>query len=271
MEKEYYFRDITQTDWEKFHEMDLQIFPDEPMNKNSLISGISGLNALTVIMVDKETKNFIGYYRNAVYGNLGHITRIGVHPDYRRKGYGSKLLEKSMFYLEKAGCKKYYLYVLEKNEEAKKLYEKYGFTTETKSFQYFVPKEHLVEKPRGRCRHVDWGEIQMISLRFNLNPYQIQNYFSREDQYILVYEMLGQQIGFCRFSPNFPGAMPFILKDPEYVADFVTILHDYITDKKLGNVRITFDGQERLVQKLAEEKIPINYELLRMSRPAKLD
>ena len=101
-----------------------------------------------------------------------------------------------MFYLKKAGCNKFYLYVLEKNESAIKLYEKFGFSVETKSYQYFIPKNYLAEKPQGRCRHVDWGEIQMISLRFNLNPYQIQNYFSREDQLVLVYEIMGQQIGY---------------------------------------------------------------------------
>ncbi len=271
MEEDYYLRDLTQTDWEKFHTMDKLIFPDDHYTKESFSSSLPGLNSLFVVMIHKETKDFIGYYRIGIYGNLGHITRIGVHPDFRRRGYGSILFEKSIYYLEKKACQKYYLYVLENNTPAIDLYKKYGFTTETKSYQYLVPKKHLLEKVRGRCRHVEWGEIQMISLRFSLNPFQIQQYFTRENQHVLIYEVMGQQKGFCRFSPGFPGAMPFILKDPSYAIDFVSILNGFITDKKLGDIKITFDGQENLVQKLNEEKIPLNYELLRMTRPSKLE
>lgn len=271
MEEDYYLRDLSQTDWEKFQAMDKLIFPDELMLKESFFSSLSGLNALLVVMIHKETKDFIGYYRIGIFGNLGHVTRIGVHPDYRRKGYGSILVEKSIYYLEKRGCKKYFLYVMENNAPAINLYKKYGFTTETKSHQYIIPKKHLIEKVRGQCRHVEWGEIQMVSLRFNLNPFQIQQYFTRENQHVLIYEVMGQQIGFCRFNPGFPGAMPFILKDPSYIVDFVSILNGYITDKKLGDIKITFDGQENLVQKLAEKKIPLNYELLRMTRPSELE
>lgn len=270
MEEDYYLRDFTQADWEKFQTMDKLIFPDEPMSKESFSSSLSGLNALSVVMIHKETKEFVGYYRIGIYGNLGHIARIGVHPDYRRKGYGSILVEKSIYYLEKRGSKKFFLYVQEKNTPAIELSKKFGFTTETKSHQYIFPKKHLVEKVRGRCRHVEWGEIQMISLRFNLNPFQIQQYFTRENLHVLIYEVMGQQIGFCRFSPGFPGAMPFKLKDPSYIVDFVSILNGYITDEKVGDIKITFDGQEKLVQKLNEEKIPLNYELLRMTRPSEL-
>ena len=262
---------MTATDWERFHEMDILIFPEDSLTQESFEGSLAGMNVQTVVMVHKESKEFIGYYRLAVYGTLGHIARIGVHPAYRRKGSGKILVEKSIYYLKWAGCKKYYLYVLKDNEGAIELYKKSGFKLEANSYQYFVPDDYLVEKPRGHCRHVEWGEIQMIALRFNLNPFQIQQYFTRENQLVFIYELMGQQIGFCRFSPNFPGAMPFILKDPNYLADFVSILHTYITKKDIGNIRITFDGQERLLEKCIKDNLPLNYELLRMSRLADLD
>ncbi|MHA1156330.1 MAG: GNAT family N-acetyltransferase [Candidatus Heimdallarchaeota archaeon] len=271
LEENYYLRDLTQTDWEKFQAIDKLIFPDDLMSMESFFSSLSGMNALSVVIIHKETKDFIGYFKISNFGTLGHVTRIGTHPDYRGKGYGSILVEKSMYYLKKRGCNKYYLYVLENNSSAIELYKKHGFTVETESYQYTVPKKHFLEKVRGRCRHVEWGEIQMTSLRFNLNPFQIQQYFSRENQHVLIYEVMGQQIGFCRFDPNYPGAMPFKLKDPSYIVDFISILNGYITDKKVGDIKITIDGQENLIQKLNEEKIPLNRKLLRMTRPSELE
>ena len=82
---------------------------------------------------------------------------------------------------------------------------------------------------------------------------------------------MGQQIGFCRFDPGYPGAMPFKLKDSSYIIDFISILNGYITDKTVGDIKITIEGQENLIRKLNEEKIPLNRELLRMSRPSNLE
>ena len=269
MEEDYYLRDLSRDDWEKFHQMEMKIFPEEPLREQSFYEGLSSVKTLSVVMIHKETKDFIGYYRIGVYGQLGHIYRIGVHPNFRQKGYGSILMEKSMYYLEKAGCNKFFLYVKKDNEAAIKLYKKHDFEIETESWQYLIPIKKLTDKPRGRCRHVEWGEIQLISLRFSLNPYQIQHYFTRENQHVLIYENMGQQLGFCRFDPTFPGAMPFIIKDPNYFIDFVSILKPFITNNEFKEIKITFDGQENLVNKLNQEKFKINYNLLRMSRLAK--
>jgi len=271
LEEEYYLRDLTVNDWEKFNEMEKEIFPEEPIREESFRNGLSSLRALSMVMIHKETKEFIGYYRIGIYGNLGHIYRIGVHPNYRRKGYGSILLEKSMFQLKKAGCNKFFLYVKEYNEAAINLYRKFHYDIETKSWQFIIPYKKLPQEPRGRCRHIEWGEIQLMTLRFNLNPHQIQQYFTRENQHVMIYENMGQQLGFCRFDPTFPGAMPFIIKDPEYVLDFVSILKSYIINPEFDSVKITFDGQENLVNKLVKGKFKINYNLLRMNRPVKIE
>ena len=268
MEPDFYLRDLTADDWSKFKEMDELIFPDEQMMESSFLSGLSGLKSLSVIAVHKESKDFIGYYKIGVYGNEGHIMRIGVHPEHQRKGLGSHLLERSMHHLKNAGCKSYYLYVEEKNEAAKELYKKQGYEVDKKSWQFIFPFKKLKEKPQGKCRHVEWGEIQMICLRFNLNPVLIQQYFGRENQHVLVFEVMGQQIGFTRFSPDFPGGMPFIIKDPKYALDFVSHLKTYITNPDFKSIKTTFDNQERLVEYLQKEKIKVNYELLKMRKIA---
>jgi len=268
LEEFYYLRDLTVEEWANFHEMDLLIFKDEPMTEETFRSSIASINSLIIVVIDKETKKFIGYLMIRIHGNEGHIARIGVHPDFQRKGLGSVLLEKSIHHLKKGKCTNYFLYVLEENIPAINLYKKYGFYEETISYQFKVPFTKLPEKPRGKCRHVEWGEIQLISLRFNQNPFRIQQFFGNENQHVLTFEIMGQQIGFCRFSPNFPGAMPFILKDTNYIFDFVAHLKELITNKEFDYIRITFDGQDKLLQKLTEEKISLNYRLLKMRKEA---
>ncbi|MBN1330831.1 MAG: GNAT family N-acetyltransferase [Candidatus Heimdallarchaeota archaeon] len=266
MEDFYYLRDLTVDDWSNFHEMDKLIFNDETMMEETFRSSIVGINSLIIVAIDKETKKFIGYLLIRIHGNEGHIARIGVLPEFQRKGLGSILLEKSIHHLKKGNCTNYFLYVLEDNIPAISLYKKYGFNEETISHQFKVPYTKLPNNPRGKCRHIDWGEIQLISLRFNQNPFRIQQFFGNENQHVLTYEVMGQQIGFCRFSPNFPGAMPFVLKDVTYLFDFIAHLKELITNNEFNYVRITLDGQEKLVQKMTDEKIPLNYKLLKMRK-----
>ncbi len=270
MELDYYLRSLTTEDWTRFNHMDKLIFPDEPLTKSSFNSGLAGLKTLSVVAVDKEDKEFLGYYKIGVYGNEGYVQRVGVHPEHQRKGIGSELLERSMNHLKSAGCKEYFLYVKEDNEAAINLYKKFSFEIEEKSWQFIVPFEKMVDKPKGKCRHVEWGEIQLTSLRFRLNPHRIQQYFGRENQHVLVYEHMGQQLGFCRFSPDYPGGMPFVLKDVSLALDFISILKSYITDKAFKSLKVTFDNQEPLVESLKKEGILVNYELLKMRKDVEI-
>ncbi|NHK31018.1 MAG: GNAT family N-acetyltransferase [Asgard group archaeon] len=271
MSIDYYLRDLTKNDWDKFKVMDKKIFPDEALAKKSFISGLAGLKSLSVVAIEKESKDFIGYFRVGVYGNEGHISRVGVDSKYLRQGIGSDLMERAMHHLKNAGCNEYYLYVQADNEAAIKLYEKHGFESKEKSYQFIVPYEKLLEKPKGRCRSVEWGEIQLISLRFKLNPFRVQQFFGRENQHVVVFEVMGQQIGFCRFNPEFPGGMPFIIKDPQYTLDFLSHLRKYITSTKFKSFKITFDNQTSVYQKLMNEKVKLNYELLKMTRDVEID
>jgi hypothetical protein len=45
-------------------------------------------------------------------------------------------------------------------------------------------------------------------------------------------------------------------------------LKTYITNPDFKSIKTTFDNQERLVEHLKKEKIPLNYELLKMRRTA---
>jgi len=271
-DEEYYLRDLVASDWPEFNKMDVEAFEeDDSVREESFQKGLSSSRGLSVVLVHKETKDFIGYYRFLIYGTLAHLQRIGVNPKFQRKGYGSVLMDSALANMKKTGATKYMLYVMQDNEAAIKLYEKYQFNVEFNSSQFEVPFKKLPKKPRGTCRHMDWGEIQLMSLRFGLNPYRIQHYFGSESDHVLIYSVMGQQFGVCRFSPDFPGAFPFVIRDKEYALDFIAHLITFITNKEFKAVKITFDSQTELVKIFEEKKIKLKSKLYRMSRAAELE
>ena len=57
----------------------------------------------------------------------GEIISLYVHPIYQGSGIGSMLLEQAVEYIKESGYNNICLCVFEKNEKAKKFYEKDGF------------------------------------------------------------------------------------------------------------------------------------------------
>jgi ribosomal protein S18 acetylase RimI-like enzyme len=66
----------------------------------------------------------------------GVLALMGVHPDYRRKGYGSMVVQYVVNTLNDLKCPSIWLSVNQKNNEAQKIYLKFGFKdTKSKSFR----------------------------------------------------------------------------------------------------------------------------------------
>ena len=60
-------------------------------------------------------------------GHRGWLNYLAVHPDYRNRGYGKKLVERAIAELEKLGCLKLNVQVRESNISAVRFYEHLGF------------------------------------------------------------------------------------------------------------------------------------------------
>ena len=60
-------------------------------------------------------------------GHRGWINYLAVHPDYQRKGYARKLMERAELILRKAGCPKVNLQVRSSNTKVIRFYESIGF------------------------------------------------------------------------------------------------------------------------------------------------
>ncbi|MBI5682628.1 MAG: ribosomal protein S18-alanine N-acetyltransferase [Deltaproteobacteria bacterium] len=75
----------------------------------------------------KDSSKLIGYIVIWLVAEEAHILNIAVHPDYRRKGIGKRLIKFIMDFLLNKSTRAVYLEVRDSNTAAQKLYRGFGF------------------------------------------------------------------------------------------------------------------------------------------------
>ena len=83
-----------------------------------------------LFFVAQKDQKVIGTVMAGYDGHRGWVYSIAVHPDYRKKGIGSKLLSYTQNKLENLGCLKVNLQIMEGNEAVQKFYLANGFSVE---------------------------------------------------------------------------------------------------------------------------------------------
>lgn len=91
------------------------------------VSNILKLNP-TVCYVLEDENNLVGTVLGAYNGRRGWIYHLAVHSSYQKKGYGSKLLQKTEKALAKLGATKILLGVSLNNNEILNFYQKRDFS-----------------------------------------------------------------------------------------------------------------------------------------------
>ena len=84
--------------------------------------------AIFLVAVDETKHRLIGYGGVWLMYDVGNITNIAIHPDYRREKIGSQLLSVLESICTEKGMVSITLEVRESNLPAQKLYEKSGFS-----------------------------------------------------------------------------------------------------------------------------------------------
>lgn len=89
--------------------------------------------------------NIVGYICSDYVGDECHILNLGTHPDYRKQGIATALVENALSELKLRSCKSLYLEVRASNHAAKKLYQGFGFKiVGTRKSYYVAPVEDAV-------------------------------------------------------------------------------------------------------------------------------
>ena len=113
-----------------------------PWSKNALLHLLTGDNFGVAVTVGEKVVAYGGV--SAVIPE-GDITNVATLPEYRRQGYGERVVSAIIRESEKRGIRSLYLEVRRSNAAAIALYEKLGFVAigERKNF-YSAPKEDAV-------------------------------------------------------------------------------------------------------------------------------
>ena len=108
-----------------------------PWTPESLSAELNGESRSVVLVAEMAGRGVIGYIGCWFVLDDGQINNIAVHPDCRHTGVGSALLSALLkFGLEK-GIARYTLEVRPSNVEARRLYERFGFSAVGQRKNYY--------------------------------------------------------------------------------------------------------------------------------------
>ncbi len=100
-----------------------------PWSRQAFVDEITG-NNMAMYFVALCNEQVIGYGGMWKILDEGHITNIAVHPEFRRCGAASVIIEKILEISGEKGIKSLTLEVRKSNIAAQNLYQKYGFKSE---------------------------------------------------------------------------------------------------------------------------------------------
>lgn len=115
----------TEKDIDRIAEMEQICFSD-PWSREAVAEEFSGRNP-SVYYAAEAGGTVIGYAGVWLIPPEGYITNVAVHPDYRRLGIGSRIIEKLVADCEAKNCPDITLEVRVSNAPAIGLYESFGF------------------------------------------------------------------------------------------------------------------------------------------------
>jgi ribosomal-protein-alanine N-acetyltransferase len=106
-----------------------------PWSEQDFLSELYRKNALLRVAVFEG--NIIGYICVSFRAQESHILNLAVHPDFRRRGVATILMDKAMAELKERGCFFALLKVRVSNTGAQRFYELLGFKVESIRKKYY--------------------------------------------------------------------------------------------------------------------------------------
>lgn len=124
----------TEADLPAVYDLNRQLLPEAWSEKSMLAALRSGHE----LIVAEHEGRIVAYLLSHDAPDEVHLLQIAVHPDFQRRGLGSRLGRR--LFADKAGRASVYLEVRASNTPAQKLYASLGFLTVGRRAAYYPPQ-----------------------------------------------------------------------------------------------------------------------------------
>ena len=118
---------LTLSDLEQVMEIEPVAFGSHHWSRQSFTNELTNPTGHYFAARDSEDKRLLGYSGFWLIGEEAHITTLSVHPDFRRRHVGERLLVSDIIQARKVGAEWITLEVRVSNDSAQRLYGKYSF------------------------------------------------------------------------------------------------------------------------------------------------
>lgn len=210
----------------------------------------------------------VGFSHISVH-QVGHLHRIAVLPQYRRRGIATQLLGAGMALCRERGLQKAILSVQTDNTAAVDMYRDHGFVHVDSRYQFLAPlrseQRSLQDVESLRAVPVcDLAETSRARL-----PEQWRWMLDRHapPRHLMLALLDGQATprGMARLAPDMPGCMPFELQQPaELLSAATKAIGAYVGDKFDG-LFLTF-ADPAIAEACRKHGFSFRYELSRMEK-----
>lgn len=119
-------REMRETDLDEIMAIEKKSFA-APWSKKLFRETIVFPLSVSFVARKKIDNRLVGYANFYLIRNEGHMLNIAITPDLRKKGYAEKLLHHALGVLKEKRGDEFFLEVRESNQDAIKLYRKFGF------------------------------------------------------------------------------------------------------------------------------------------------
>ena len=256
-------RKMRREDWDEYHKLDSEIFPDDMTEREPFMRRLEKEGFFALEVEDR----LAGTLRLNIYGDEGgHLASIGVAKRHQGKGFGKALMQYALDWFRERGVTHVHLYTQDFNTTAQGLYRRFGFEVSGTTWSYSVPYPSISPSGSCACQRIREEEIDRVAEKYPdaLPASQIRRFLS-SDRYVVLTLKDGQHriIGAGRFTPSFPGCFPFLLDDLECFDDFIAGIKQF-SQPEFDYVRIIFTDYPDLARLCEQRGYKLHHRLYRM-------
>ena len=129
-------REMKESDLEEILAIEKVSFAD-PWSRRLFKETLSFPHSVNFVL-QGATAAVLGYINFYLIGEEAHMLNLAIHPDWRKKGLASQLLNHAIDFLKQRRAAHFFLEVREGNLEAIRLYSKFGFEHIGRRKRYYV-------------------------------------------------------------------------------------------------------------------------------------